>query len=246
MSKVATLNVDVSVNTKTMQKGIADAQKKLQQVGGKGAAFLGGGIGKVGALGSLGGALGTGAIAAAGIGAAVMAPFKLGGFVVEAFADSTERARKAVEAYENDFTKNIYDATGVTETFARRLAEGAEAAQQAAASQKGWMDTFFGAMSDDQGRLGGVGGFVAEEYGVGGGETIKELLAFLGAALGGKSTTEAAIEAQMATSRNPSGYANDLAAARAAREQHGAFGADAQMLPYLMQSLEKTFRDLME
>jgi hypothetical protein len=244
--KLQTLNVDVAVNAKTMERGLREAERKLQNFGGKGAAFLGGGIGKVGALGSLGGAAGTGAIAAAGIGAAVMAPFKLGGFVVEAFADSTERARKAVEAYENDFTKNIYDATGVTETFARRLAEGAEAAQQAAASQKGWVDTFFGAMSDEQGRLGGVGGFVSEELGQGGGDLIKEWLAFLGAALGGKSTEEAAIEAQMATSRNPSGYANDLAAARAAREQYGAFGADAQVLPYLMQSLEKTFRDLME
>ena len=244
--KLPTLNVDVAVNTKTMQKGVAEAQKKLQNIGGKGAAFLGGGIGKVGALGGLGGGLGAGAIGAAGIAAAAMAPFKLGGFVVDSFAESTDRARKAVEAYENDFTKNIYDATGVTETFARRLAEGAEAAQQAAASQKGFMDTFWGAMSDEQGRLGGVGGFVAEEYGVGGGEFIKELLTIAGARLGGKSLEEAAIESQMATSRNPAAYEGELAAARSRREQNGVFGADFDALSSVVSLGWKSLRDMVE
>lgn len=244
--KLPTLNVDVAVNTKTMQKGVAEAQKKLQNIGGKGAAFVGGGIGKVGALGSLGGGLGAGAIGMAGVAASVMAPFKLGGFVVDSFAESTDRARKAVEAYEIDFTKNIYDATGMTETFARRLAEGAEAAQQAAASQKGWMDTFWGAMSDEQGRLGGVGGFVAEEYGVGGGETVKELLAFFGARLGGKSLEESTIEAQMATSRAPQAYEKDLEAARARREQEGVFGADFDALSSVVSLGWKSLRDMVE
>lgn len=202
--KLQTLNVDVAVNAKTMERGLREAQQKLQKFGGKGAALAGGGIAKIGSLGSLGGALGTGAIAAAGIGAAFIAPFKLGGLVVKAFADATERARTAVEAYESDFTKNIYDATGVTELFARRLAEGADAAKQAAASQKGWVDTFFGAMADEQGRMGGVAGFVQQEIGKGGGETIKEALAFYGALLGGKSLAEAGIERELATQRSVS------------------------------------------
>lgn len=216
--RLPTLNVDVAVNTKTMQKGVAEAQKKLQNIGGKGAAFLGGGIGKVGALGSLGGAAGAGAIALAGVAAAVIAPFKVGGIVVDSFADATDRARKAVEDYEKDFTKNIYRATGVTEVFARRLAEGAEAAQLAAASQKGIVDTFFAAMSDAQGRPGGVGGFVAQEYGVGGGELLKETAAFWGALIGGKSLQEAGIEREMATSRNPAAYQQDLDYVRQAQQ----------------------------
>jgi hypothetical protein len=243
VSKVATLNVDVSVNTKTMQKGLADAQKKLQSIGGKGAAMIGGNIGKLGSLGSLGGGLGAGAIGLAGAGAAFMAPFKLGGFVVESFAEATERARKAVEAYENDYTKNIYDATGVTETFARRLAEGAEAAQQAAASQKGIMDTFWGAMSDEQGRLGGAGEWVQQELGVGGGGMIKEAAAFWGALLGGKSISEASIEKDMATSRNPGAYQSELDYFRQAREfDAGVYrkqsGDDALIL--------KNLRDMVE
>lgn len=216
--KLQTLNVDVAVNAKTMERGLREARQKLQNIGGKGAAFVGGGIGKVGALGALGGGLGAGAIALAGVGAAFMAPFKLGGFVVESFADATDRARKAIEDYEKDFTKNIYNATGVTETFARRLAEGADEAQRAAASQKGWMDTFWAAMSDNQGRLGGVGEWVQQEIGVGGGDTMKEAFAFWGAILGGKSWQEAGIEREMATSPNPAAYQQDLDYVRQAQQ----------------------------
>jgi hypothetical protein len=241
--KLQTLNVDVAVNAKTMERGLREARQKLQNFGGKGAAMIGGNIGKLGSLGSLGGGLGAGAIGLAGAGAAFMAPFKLGGFVVESFAEATERARKAVEAYENDYTKNIYDATGVTETFARRLAEGADAAQQAAASQKGIMDTFWGAMSDEQGRLGGAGGFVAEEYGVGGGSLLKEAAAFWGALIGGKSLGEAAIESDMSTSRNPGAYQSELDYFRQAREfEAGVYqkqaGDDALIL--------KNLRDMVE
>jgi len=54
--RLPTLNVDVKVNTSTMKKDIERANKQLQGIGGKAAAFAGGGVGKVGALGSLGGA----------------------------------------------------------------------------------------------------------------------------------------------------------------------------------------------
>jgi hypothetical protein len=208
--KLQTLNVDVAVNAKTMERGLREARQKLQNFGGKGAAFVGGGIGKVGALGSLGGGIGAAAIGLAGAGAAFMAPFKLGGFVVESFAEATDRARKAVEAYEQDFTKNIYRMTGVSEVFARRLAEGADAAELAAASQKGWMDTFWGAMADKEGRLGGAGGWVQQELGVGGGGMIKEAAAFWGAIIGGKSWQEAGIEREMATATNPASLQQDL------------------------------------
>lgn len=215
--KLPTLNVDVAVNTKTMQKGLADARKNLQNIGGKGAAFLGGGIGKVGALGGLGGGLGAGAIGVAGALATLIAPFKIGKAVLEAHAEAADRSRKALDDVADDYRKNVYHLIGVNEIFAKRLAEGAESAKRDTAAYKGIIDTFFAAASDEQGRLMGP----AREIFVGGGESLKELAAVIGGALAGKSSQEILIEKDIATSANARAYELELRRARQERERLG-------------------------
>lgn len=97
--KLPTLNVDVKVNTSTMKKDIERANKQLQGIGGKAAAFAGGGFGKVGALGSLGGAAGSLAIGAAGLGFAAAAPGMIAEKILSSFNSTMEEARKTLDEF---------------------------------------------------------------------------------------------------------------------------------------------------
>jgi len=97
--RLPTLNVDVKVNTSTMKKDIERANKQLQGIGGKAAAFAGGGFGKVGALGSLGGAAGSLAIGAAGLGFAAAAPGMIAEKILGSFNSTMEEARKTLEEF---------------------------------------------------------------------------------------------------------------------------------------------------
>jgi len=244
MAKLPTLNVDVKVNTRTMQKDIAEANKRLQQIGGKGAALVGGGIGKLGSLGSLGGGLGAGALGVAGIAAAAMAPFKLGRMAVNSFADATQRATDALEKLESGKITSTYRETGVAETFTRRLAMGAEYAKGAEAAGKGIMDTMWGSMSDEYGRLGGVGGFIVEEYGKGGGEALKESAAAIGSMLAGESFEESNIKAAMATSANPDAYRRELREAQVRRESGETVSFTEYPISYTVDMTVQMMKDL--
>lgn len=97
--RLPTLNVDVKVNTSTMKKDIERANKELTNIGGKGAAFLGGQFGKIGALGGLGGGVGAGFIGIAGIGAALAAPAKIAETILDTFKEATDDARKTLEEF---------------------------------------------------------------------------------------------------------------------------------------------------
>jgi len=93
--KLPTLNVDVAVNTSSMKKDVARANKEIQQIGGKALAFTGGMGGKFGALGSLGGFAGTGAI---GIGA-IAAGIGLLSSAQDSFLSSLKEADSAVKSF---------------------------------------------------------------------------------------------------------------------------------------------------
>lgn len=93
--KLPTLNVDVAVNTSTLEKDIARANKQIQQIGGKALAFTGGLGGKIGALGSLGGTAGTMAIGFGGIAAA----FGALDAVQNSFVSSLKDAESAVKSF---------------------------------------------------------------------------------------------------------------------------------------------------
>lgn len=202
--KLPTLNVDVTVNTKTMQKGIRDAQKQLQTVGRQGLALGGGGFGKLGAAAGMAGAMGFGAAGSAGIGIggvvlSIMAPFKGAELIVNAFADATKKGQEAMQAFAEGKSLG-----GIDLGTASRLAAAAPTAEMAAASEKALSETFFGSMVDERGAVGGIAGLIKDwaELTVDG---MKVVAASAGAALGGYGIAEQQRRADMATSRSAAG-----------------------------------------
>ncbi len=195
MAKLPTLNVDVAVNTKTMQKGIADANKKLQQVGGKVLA-AGGGVGaKLGSFGSLGGSLGTAALVGGGILAAAMAPLKAAQLMTRLFVDSVEDSKKALDAWNTSAVAGAK--TGISRTVAERMVAQEERAASMGGAWSGLGTAFVGAAAGEGGQMAGVAGAVAtwaEEMGRG----TKTVLGFFGALAGGKNAAQAEVEMLMA------------------------------------------------
>lgn len=198
--KLPTLNVDVAVNTKTMQKGIAEANKKLEQVGKKGLSFAGGTFGKVGGLAELGGGFGQAAIGGAGIALAAFAPIKAAGFIVDSFAEATKRGEDAMKSFAEGkgLTGNLDLGT------ASRLAAGAQMERANQMATGGLWDTFLGSMANEQGQVGGIAGAV-KEWAQATAEGTKWLVTWLGGQLGGLNEGEAADRADMAISRSAAG-----------------------------------------
>lgn len=195
MAKLPTLNVDVAVNTKTMQKGIADANKKLQQVGGKVLAAGGGISGKLGSFGTLGGGLGQAAMISGGALLAAMAPFKIAKTINQSFVDSVEDSKKALDAWNSSAIEGRR--TGISRIVAERMAAMDERAASAQGAFSGFGASFFGAASSEKGELGGIPGAIAtwaEEMGRG----AKMMLGGVGAILGGKSAAQTEVELLMA------------------------------------------------
>lgn len=122
--RLPTLNVDVKVNTSTMKKDIERANKELTNIGGKGAAFVGGGIGKIGSLGSLGGSAGAAFTGIAGIGAAIAAPIKIASEVMDTLASSAREAEQTLKEFAKTGTTS-----GMTALQATQIAAGAQPAQ---------------------------------------------------------------------------------------------------------------------
>lgn len=197
--KLPTLNVDVAVNTKTMQKGIAEANKNLEKVGKKGLSFAGGGFGKLGSLAELGGGFGMGAIGVGGIGLSIAAPFKAAALIVDSFAESTKRGEEALKAFAEG--KGL---GGLDIGTASRLAAGAQAEKANQMATGGLFDTFIGSMMNEQGQVGGLAG-VVKDWAQATAEGTKWLTAFAGGVLGGLQDGYAAERADMAISRSVAG-----------------------------------------
>lgn len=197
--KLPTLNVDVAVNTKTMQKGIAEANKNLEKVGKKGLSFAGGGFGKLGSLAELGGGLGMGAIGVGGIALAIAAPFKAASLIVDSFAESTKRGEDAMKAFAEGKLLG-----GLDLGTASRLAAGAEVERANQMATGGLWDTFIGSMMNEQGQVGGLAGIV-KDWAQATAEGTKWLTAFAGGVLGGMQDGYAAERADMAISRSIAG-----------------------------------------
>lgn len=193
--KLPTLNIDAKLNTKTLQKDVADANKKMQQIGGKVLAASGGPAAKLGSFGSLGGGLGTAALVGGGILAAAMAPLKAAQMMTSLFVQSVEDSKKALDAWN---TSAIAGArTGISRTVAERMVAQEERAASMGGAWSGLGTAFVGAAAGEGGQMGGVAGSVAtwgEEMGRG----TKTVLGFFGALAGGKSMAEAEVEALMA------------------------------------------------
>ena len=199
--KLPTLNVDVAVNTKTMQKGIAEANKQLEKVGKKGLSFAGGFGGKLGSLAELGGGLGMGAIGAGGIALAAMAPFKAAAFVTDAFTESIRHGEEAMKS----FAEGKGLTGGLDLGTASRLAAGAQMDKANQMSTGGIWDTFIGSMMNEQGQVGGIAGAI-KDWGQASLEGAKFLASVFGSILGGESNAQTITDrADQAISRSVGG-----------------------------------------
>jgi hypothetical protein len=225
MAKMPTLNVDVRVNTRTMQKDIDAANKQLQNIGGKGLAFAGGTAGKLGSLGALGGTAGSAAIGAGAAALTAAAPFMIANRVIDSFSSSVQNATQFLEKQQSDMTASSWRELGISQMFAERLAAAAERADQLSASNKGMWDSFWAAASNDQGQLGGVlGGVVDASQSTM--DSLKQVSATLGAMLGGKNPLAAFIEGIQAVT--PSGdFSRELQAAGSVGDAIIGFGSDS-------------------
>jgi hypothetical protein len=192
--KLPTLNVDVAVNTKTMQKGIAEAQKNLEKIGKKGLSFAGGTAGKLGGLAELGGGFGSAAIGIGGIGLAIAAPFKAASIVVDTFTNAVKNGEAAVKAFA---AGTDIRGTGLNAVTAATLASGKEAAARMGGNAAGWIDSATAAAMNEQGQMGGVLGFLAD-WGNSIMENGKYLVAATAAVLGGKDLESAMTAAEIA------------------------------------------------
>lgn len=197
--KLPTLNIDVAVNTKTMQKGIAEAQKNLEKVGKKGLGFAGGTFGKIGSLAELGGGFASGAIGAGGLALAAMAPIKLASYFLDTFNASVQNGADAMKRFADTgkFTGNLDFGTASRLAAAQPLAE----ANKMAAG--GLIDTFIGASMNQQGQMSGLQGWISE-WAQATAEGTKFLTAFVGALVGGNEANALDI-ADQATSRSAAG-----------------------------------------
>lgn len=223
MAKLPTLNVDVRVNTRTMQRDIDDANKRLQNIGGKGLAFAGGAAGKLGSLGALGGAAGSAAITAGAAALTAAAPFMIANRIIDSFSSSVDNARNALEKQSADSTMSTWRQIGVVDHFAQRLAAASEFSAELEARNKGFWETFWASASNDQGQVGGLMGELVEGAGSAM-DSLKQITAQFGAVLGGKTAEQARIEGLMATAgQGASAYEADLAAANARAEQMTTF-----------------------
>jgi len=249
MAKLPTLNVDVRVNTRTMQKDIDAANKQLQNIGGKGLAFAGGTAGKIGSLGALGGGAGSAAIVAGAAALTAAAPFMAANRIIDSFSSSVEAAQAALEKNSVDSTQTTWRQIGVVDQFAQRLAAASEFSAELEAKNKGFWDTFWAAASNDQGQLGGVLGGIVDGAGSVM-DSLKQMIAMHGALLGGKTREQAIIEGMMATAgQGSSAYEADLAAANARAQQMGTlervFEVPSQLDPFgQAAAVMGTIRDL--
>lgn len=207
--KLPTLNVDVTVNAKTMKKGIAEANKQMQTLGKQGLSIAGGatGIGGFGMAGALSGALAAaGLTALAGSLTALALPMAgLALYVytanksLEAFAASTARGSNALEAMSEG---KPYQ--GIDIGAAGRLAMAAPAAELQATSAKGVWDTFIAGTMNAQGEMEGLSGWISDwaRYTS---EGVKVVAAGVGAALAGEFGAEAQRRMDMAGTRSAAG-----------------------------------------
>lgn len=202
--KLPTLNVDVAVNTKTMQKGIAEANKKVGALAKQTLAVGGGGFGKVGAFAGAAQAAGMGE-AAAGLSAfgvallGLTATIKTAEGVVTGLEAATKRGAEALDAMAAGEKYR-----GIDLGAAERLAMARPAAEVQATSTKGVWDTFIASTMNAQGEMEGVFGLISDwaRYTS---EGFKAAAAGTGAFFSGQTFEEQQRRMDMATTRSAAG-----------------------------------------
>ena len=120
--KLPTMNVDVKVNTKNMQRDLENAKKQMRAVGKQGLAAAGGTFGKLGAFSGVGGSLGGLALGAGAGGLAIAAPFMIAGKIVDNFATTMKTAEQTLQ----EFSTSGKITTGMLLTQAAALLQARE------------------------------------------------------------------------------------------------------------------------
>ena len=229
--KLPTLNIDVALNTKTLSKGVAEAQKQINTIGKAGLALggpMGGKFGQLGGLagGLLGGGAGAATIGAGGILMATLAPFKLASSILDSFNESAQRGQKALE----DFASGKGMTGGIALGTAATLAAGAQASAVRAQSSQGMFDTFIASLKNEQGQTTGLAGLI-EDWASATAEGTKFLLATIGGSLAGKEAQDIIDFADQAISRSAGGsqaYMTQDQIDRAARSQDKRMKAERE------------------
>lgn len=207
--KLPTLNVDVAVNTKTMQKGIAEANKKIAGLSKQGLSIAGGAIGapSFGAIGAISGALGgagltalAGSLTTLAVPMAALAAYIYGANkALETLASSTGRGAAALDAMAEGKPYG-----GLDLGAAGRLAMAAPAAELQATSTKGIWDTFIASTMNAQGEMQGVFGLIGD-WARSTSEGFKAAVAATGAFYSGQSFAEIERRMDQATTRSAAG-----------------------------------------
>ena len=194
--KLPTLNVDVKVNTASLKRDAEEAKKQLQSIGAKGAAFAGGSFGKIGALSSLGGAAGSMAIGAAGVGFAAAAPVMAANAIIESFAAAVKAGTETMKSFAEG--KDVREG-GLSLPMASNLAAAGERNKAFQAAGGGSLfDTFLASSMNAQGQSGGIVGAL-ETWAQSFRESLKYEAAWWGAILGNKDVFEAEKAGNIAT-----------------------------------------------
>ncbi|MEY4071758.1 MAG: hypothetical protein RL721_2372 [Candidatus Eisenbacteria bacterium] len=202
--KLPTLNIDVALNTQTLRKDVAKANAEILKVG-RGALAAGGPMGgRAGQLAGAAGALfgtgaGAGVVMAGGAALAAAAPVKTAMAIVDAFAESAERGRKALDSFAEGKGTGGLDLVN-----AAKLAESADYRAVQATSTKGLSDVFFGSMMDESGRTTGLAGLI-DDWAVATAEGFRTVVAGAGAALAGADAQEFQRRLDVATTRSAAG-----------------------------------------
>lgn len=193
--KFPTLNIDATLNTRTLQSDIAKVNQQLGKIAPKALAAAGGPVSKIGSFASIGGGIGQGAMAIGGVMMAAMAPFKAAKAINQSFVDSVADSKKALDAWNTSATEGTR--TGIAKPLAERLAMMEDRAARAEGAWSGMGAAFFAGGTNAQGELQGVAGLAttwAEEMGKG----LKEVLFNLGAAGSGMDPREQMVLSMMA------------------------------------------------
>lgn len=199
--KLPTLNVDLKVNTKSMERDLENAKRKAEKVGKKVLSVSGGTFGTIGSISQLGGEFGRLSLMGGAAALGTAAPIMAANAVIESFSAAVTEGAKTMKDFAEG--KDIR-AGGVPLAFADLLSMNEERAKLMEGSRKGIGAAFWGGAMDESGQIGGPLGFVLD-WAQATGEGFKAAMAGLGAMLGGKGSEEVMAATDIATTRSAGG-----------------------------------------
>jgi hypothetical protein len=201
--KLPTLNIDLSVNLKTFQKKLAEANSDINRFAQKAQKITGVSLpGPLGAMAKAGGALGAVGTYGSLAYSTLSKPFQYSDMVMAQFAESVRNGTETMRAFAEG---KDYRTSGISLPIAAALAAGRErVARDQAQGGGGLWDTFWGANMNEQGQAQGALGFLLD-WASSIKENAKFATAFAGSALAGNDIEENLRRAEMAVAASAGG-----------------------------------------